>query len=192
LDYDLRNQKFQPTDGVRSRFTQNVPLISENYSLTNTYDLKFYNKWLNESVASYGFFASTTNSLTGKDVKLSDRLFLPTSKLRGFESGKVGPKDGADFIGGNYLVSFNAATTLPQVLPSLQNTNFSLFLDAANIWGVDYNSSVDDGSEVRSSIGLAIDYFSPIGPLNFSLSETISKGKNDITESFRFNLGTTF
>ena len=192
LDYDLRNQKFQPTDGVRSRFTQNVPLISENYSLTNTYDLKFYNKWLNESVASYGFFASTTNSLTGKDVKLSDRLFLPTSKLRGFESGKVGPKDGADFIGGNYLVSFNAATTLPQVLPSLQNTNFSLFLDAANIWGVDYNSSIDDDSEVRSSIGLAIDYFSPIGPLNFSLSETISKGKNDITESFRFNLGTTF
>ena len=192
LDYDLRNQKFQPTDGVRSRFTQNVPLISENYSLTNTYDLKFYNKWLNESVASYGFFASTTNSLTGKDVKLSDRLFLPTSKLRGFESGKVGPKDGADFIGGNYLVSFNAATTLPQVLPSLQNINFSLFLDAANIWGVDYNSSIDDDSEVRSSIGLAIDYFSPIGPLNFSLSETISKGKNDITESFRFNLGTTF
>jgi len=192
LDYDLRNQKFQPTDGIRSRFTQNVPLISESYSLTNTYDLKVYNKWLNESIASYGFFASATNSLTGKDVKLSDRLFIPSRKLRGFENGKVGPKDGADFIGGNYLVSFNAATTLPQILPSFQNTNFSLFLDAANIWGVDYNSSIDDGSEVRSSIGLAVDYFSPIGPLNFSLSETISKGKNDITESFRFSLGTTF
>ena len=192
LDYDLRNQKYQPTDGVRSRFTQNVPVISENYSLTNTYDLKFYNQWLNENIASYGFYASATNSLTGKDVKLSDRLFLPSSKLRGFENGKVGPKDGADFIGGNYLLAFNATTTLPQILPSLQNTNFSLFLDAANIWGVDYSSSIDDGSEVRSSIGLAIDYLSPIGPLNFSLSETISKGKDDITESFRFNLGTTF
>ena len=65
-------------------------------------------------------------------------------------------------------------------------------MDAANIWGVDYSSSIDDGSEVRSSIGLAIDYLSPIGPLNFSLTETISKGKNDITESFRFSLGTTF
>ena len=192
LDYDLRNQKFQPTDGVRSRFTQNVPLISENYSLTNTYDLKFYNEWLNENIATYGFYASTTNSLAGKDVKLSDRLFLPSSKLRGFENGKVGPKDGADFIGGNYLMSFNATTTLPQILPSLQNTSFSLFLDAANIWGVDYSSSIDDGSEVRSSIGLTVDYFSPIGPLNFSLSETISKGKNDIAESFRFSLGTTF
>ena len=192
LDYDLRNQKFQPTDGVRSRFTQNVPLISESYSLTNTYDLKFYDQWFNENVASYGFFASTTNSLTGKDVKLSDRLFIPSSKLRGFENGKVGPKDGADFIGGNYLLSFNAATTLSQILPSFQNTNVSLFFDAANIWGVDYNSSIDDGSEVRSSVGLAIDYFSPIGPLNFSVTETISKGKNDITESFRFSLGTTF
>ena len=36
------------------------------------------------------------------------------------------------------------------------------------------------------------DFFTPIGPLNFSLSEPITKGKNDITESFRFNLGTTF
>ncbi len=192
LDYDLRNQKFQPTDGFRSRFTQNVPLISESYTLTNAYDLKFYNEWLDENVASYGIFASATNSLTGKNVKLSDRLFLPSSKLRGFESGKVGPKDGTDYIGGNYALAFNAATTLPQILPNLQNTNFSLFFDAANIWGVDYSSGINDGSTIRSSIGLAVDFFTPIGPLNFSLSEPITKSKNDITESFRFNLGTTF
>ena len=192
LDYDLRNQKFQPTDGFRSRFTQNIPLISENYTLTNTYNLKFYNQWFNENVASYGIFASATNSLTDKDVKLSERIFLPSSKLRGFESGKVGPKDGTDFVGGNYALSFNAATTMPQILPNLQNTNFSLFFDAANIWGVDYDSGIVDGSKIRSSIGLAIDFFTPIGPLNLSLSEPITKGKNDITESFRFNIGTTF
>ena len=84
------------------------------------------------------------------------------------------------------------ATTLPQVLPDLENTNFSIFFDAANIWGVDYDGSIDDDSKVRSSIGLAVDFFTPIGPLSFSLSEPITKGKNDITESFRFNLGTTF
>ena len=141
---------------------------------------------------SYGFFVQTTNSLSGKDVKLSDRLYLPTSKLRGFESGKVGPKDGADYIGGNYAASFNAATTLPQLLPNLQNTNLSIFYDAANVWGIDYNSSLADESKIRSSIGLAIDFFTPIGPLNFTFSEPITKGKNDITEFFRFNLGTTF
>ena len=49
-----------------------------------------------------------------------------------------------------------------------------------------------DESKIRSSIGIALDYLTPIGPLSFSLSEPITKGKNDITESFRFNLGTTF
>ena len=167
-------------------------MISESFTLTNTYDLKFYNEWLDQNIATYGFFASATNSLKGKDVKLSDRLFLPSRKLRGFETGKIGPKDGTDFIGGNYLIAFNVATTLPQVLPDLENTNFSIFFDAANIWGVDYDGSIDDDSKVRSSIGLAVDFFTPIGPLNFSLSEAITKGKDDITESFRFNLGTTF
>jgi outer membrane protein insertion porin family len=192
FDYDIRNQKFQTTEGFRSRFTQNLPLISESYSLTNSYNFKLYNEWFDENIASFGFFASSTNSLTGKDVKLSDRLFISSNRLRGFESKKVGPKDGADYVGGNYSFSFNAATTLPQILPNFQSANFSLFFDAANVWGVDYDSSIDEDNKIRSAIGLAVDFFTPIGPLNFSLSEPITKGKNDITESFRFNLGTTF
>ena len=40
FDYDKRNQKFQTTEGFRSRFTQNLPLISESYSLTNSYNFK--------------------------------------------------------------------------------------------------------------------------------------------------------
>ena len=192
LSYDKRNQKFKTSDGYISRFTQNIPLISESYTLTNAYDYKIYNQWLDENIFSFGFFAKTTNSLKGKDVKLSDRLFLPSGKLRGFESGKVGPKDGADYIGGNYAASINLATTLPQIMPNFQNTNFSIFFDAANIWGIDYNSSLSDNSKIRSSVGIAVDFFTPIGPLNFSLSEPITKGSNDITESFRFNIGTTF
>jgi outer membrane protein insertion porin family len=192
IKYDKRNQKFKTSDGYISRFTQNVPLISESYTLINAYDYKIYNQWLDENVFSFGFFAKTANSLSGKNVKLSDRLFLPSSKLRGFESGKVGPKDGVDYIGGNYTASINLATTLPQIMPNLQNTNFSVFFDAANIWGIDYNSSLSDNSKIRSSVGIAIDFFTPIGPLNFSLTEPITKNNNDITESFRFNIGTTF
>ena len=192
FSYDKRNQKFKTTDGYISRFTQNIPLISESYTLTNAYDYKIYNQWLDENIFSFGFFVKSSNSLSGKDVKLSDRLFLPSGKLRGFESGKVGPKDGVDYIGGNYAASINLATTLPQIMPNLQNTNFSVFFDAANIWGIDYNSSLSDDSKIRSSIGIAVDFFTPIGPLNFSLTEAITKGNNDITESFRFNIGTTF
>jgi outer membrane protein insertion porin family len=192
FSYDKRNQKYQASDGYISRFTQNIPLISESYTLTNIYDYKIYNEWLDENIFSIGFFGKTANSLSGKDIKLSDRLFLPASKLRGFESGKVGPKDGNDYIGGNYAASINIATTLSQILPNSQNTNFSIFFDAANVWGIDYNSTLNDESKVRSSVGIAVDFLTPVGPLNFSLSEPITKGSNDITESFRFNLGTTF
>ena len=192
LNYDKRNQKFQPSDGFLSRFTQNIPIISENYTLKNSYDYKIYNEWLNENIATFGFFVSSANSITSKNVKLSDRLFLPSSKLRGFESGKLGPIDGADYVGGNYAMSFNVASTIPQILPNSQSTDFSIFFDVANVWGVDYNSNLSDNSKIRSSIGIALDYFTPIGPLNFSLTEVITKDKNDITESFRFNLGTTF
>ena len=54
--------------------------------------------------------------------------FNPGSKLRGLRVGKVGPKDGNDFIGGNFLSSFNASTTLPQLLPNSQDIDASLFL----------------------------------------------------------------
>ena len=192
LDYDKRNQKYQTTDGYRSRFSQKIPLINKSNTLTNTYDYKTYSEWFNENITTLGFYAEATNSLNGKNVKLSDRIFLSPSKLRGFESGKVGPKDGTNFIGGNYVMAVNLATTLPQVLPTLQNIDFSLFFDAANVWGIDYSSTLSDESKIRSSVGVAIDFFTPIGPLNFSLSEVITKTKTDRTETFRFNLGTSF
>ena len=83
-------------------------------------------------------------------------------------------------------------TTMPGFLADNQNVDFLLFFDAANIWGVDYSSGLEDTNEIRSSTGVAIDWLSPVGPMNFSLSLPITKAETDKTESFRFNLGTTF
>jgi outer membrane protein insertion porin family len=41
-------------------------------------------------------------------------------------------------------------------------------------------------------MGVAVDLLTPIGPLNFSLAQPITKSSSDKTETFRFNLGTTF
>ena len=191
FDYDKRNQKFQTSDGFRSYYSLDIPLISETYTLTNSYDYKYFTELYENNISSFSLSLKNTFSLNNKDVKLSERLYIPSRMLRGFETGKVGPKDGEDFVGGNFLTAANFSTNLPFFLENVQNTDFLLFVDIANLWGVDYDSSLDDNN-IKSSIGIAVDWFTPVGPLNFSLAQPITKGPNDIEESFRFNLGTTF
>ena len=192
LDYDKRDQKFQTSDGFRSVFSQKIPVLSDNNALKNTYDFKLYQEWLSGNIVTFNIYGATANSLSNNNIKLSERLFLPSKKLRGFEIGKVGPKDGADYIGGNYSSSINIATTVSQILPNAQNFEFSVFFDAGNIWAVDYDKTIDKSDTIRSSTGIALDWTTPLGPLNFSFAQALTKDTNDKTETFRFNLGTTF
>ena len=192
LDYDMRNQRYQTTDGSRTYFAQQLPIISENSEIINTFEVTNYKTLVSDMVGKISFYSQTANSLTDDDVRISKRLYVPYKKLRGFQKGKVGPKDKESFVGGNYVSSLNMSATLPQILPSLQNTDFAFFIDMANVWGVDYDSSLDDKSTIRSSTGLSIDLLTVIGPLNFSFAETITKASSDKTESFRFNIGTSF
>ena len=189
--YDKRNQKFQTSEGFFSSYSIDLPIISETYTLINSYKYKFFTELFENNVSTISISLNSAHSLKNEDVKLSERIRIPSNSLRGFEQGKVGPKDGNDFIGGNYMTSINFSSTLPQILENSQNTDFIIFLDMANVWGVDYDSSLDD-NEIRSSIGIGLDWYSPIGPMNFSLAQPITKSSNDVTQSFRFNLGTTF
>ncbi len=193
LSYDKRNSPYRPSDGFISTFVQEVPLITDSYSIINGYQATRYNEITDNSVLSVGIYTRAINSIqSDNDVRVSKRLFLPSSKLRGFEAGKIGPKDGEDFVGGNYMASFNTAVTLPFLFETFDNVDFSLFFDAANVWHVDYSQLVDQGNSIRSATGVAVDVITPVGPLSFSLSQPISKQTGDVTESFRFNLGTTF
>jgi outer membrane protein insertion porin family len=192
FDHDKRNQKFKTSDGFRSIYNINVPIISDTNTLTNKYNYKIFNEFYENNITSFSISLASSNSITDDDVKLSERLFIPSRRLRGFETGKVGPKDGNDFIGGNYSATFNAQSNIPGIFQNFQNLDAVMFFDAGSLWGVDYDSSLDDGGKLRSSIGIGVDWFTVIGPLNFTLSEVITKEENDIKEAFRFNLGTTF
>ena len=189
--YDQRDQSYQASDGYFSKFKQIIPLISNKYTLSNTYDYKTYHKITDEVIGSISFHFKSINSMDDSDVIISERINLSGSKLSGFESGKSGPKDKHDYIGGNYASAVTIGTTLPNFLPDLQNIDFNLFLDMGNVWGVDYNDSLNV-NEIRSAAGVAVDFLTPIGPLNFVIAKPITKANTDKTETFRFDLGTTF
>ena len=194
LYYDKRNQRFKPSSGFSSNFVQRIPLISNNYTFKNSYSFNQYKEISDEMIGSLRFYLQSINSLSNnKNVRVSERLQVPANRLRGFKSGNVGPIEGQTFLGGNYLTALNLGTSLPTFLPELQSLDFSIFLDAANVWGVDYNDELNNkSSTVRSSAGLAIDLITPIGPLNFIFAKPITKASSDKTEFFRFDLGTTF
>ena len=192
LTYDKRNFKFQTTDGYISSWIQHIPLASSSPSILNGYTLTAYSEPIDDMIISTGFYGRAINAIDGDDVRVSKRLYAPSSRLRGFESGSVGPKDGDDYVGGNYVATINTSSTIPYILQTQENMDLKLFLDIGNVWGVDYSSSIADSDKIRSSSGVALEILTPVGPLSFSYAEVITKADTDKTESFKFQLGTTF
>ena len=192
FSYDLRNRSFRPTDGSFIKFGQTLPVYADKPSISNLLTASFYEMLSEDIVGSTKFLLTTVNSIGDDDVRLSKRKTLSTKRLRGFERNKIGPVDNNDYLGGNYAASLNFDANLPNLLPESTNTDVSLFLDFGNVWGVDYDSTIDDSNKIRSSTGLAVNWMSPLGPMNFVIAENISKASTDKTQSFNFNLGTTF
>ena len=192
FDYDVRNQKFQTTDGFRSKFTQTLPVYSDSNTVTTGYILDQY-LTLADVTTSVGLFLKNAVGLSD-DVRISERLGIPRKRLRGFKPGRIGPVDqGDDHVGGNYAAALSLTTNLPMIAPTLQNFEFNYFLDMGNVWGADYRSSnFDDSNYLRVSTGAGVEWWTPVGPLSLTFSHAIQKRSTDEYEGFQFNIGTTF
>ena len=189
ISYNILNQNFQPTDGFVTNFSQTFTIYSDDVSVENTFTSSNYHSVNDNLILSAKLYLKAVNSLDD-NVRVSKRVYVPGRRLRGFESGKIGPKDGTQYIGGNYASALNLNTTLPNVLFENENIDFNLFLDFANVWEVDYKSSLDS-NHIRSSTGFAVNWFSTIGPLTFSYAIPLSEADTDMTEKFRFRIGTS-
>ncbi len=193
INQDLRDKKFRTEDGYQTFFTQEIPIISDNAEFSNAFEVSKFKKFStkSKSVGKISLYAKTITGLSD-DVRISKRLNIPSYRLRGFEKGKIGPVENSDYIGGNHISALNLSASIPNILEGLDNLDVGIFFDAANVWGVDYDSTIDDKSTIRSSTGVALNLMTPIGPLSFSFANALTKASSDKTETFRFNLGTQF
>ncbi|QCI18221.1 outer membrane protein assembly factor BamA [Buchnera aphidicola (Aphis nasturtii)] len=107
-----------------------------------------------------------------------------------------------DAIGGNAMVIANLELIVPIPFFKEEYTNVlrsSFFLDAGNIWDTRFIQKKDTSSlkfldfsnlkDIYASIGFALQWFSPIGPLTFSYAYPIQKNENNQLEAFQFNIG---
>ena len=166
FDYDTRNRAFMPSSGSIYGFKQTLPVYADKRYIANTLNASFYKTITEDVIGATKFYFSAINGLDNDDVRINKRGVLSSKRLRGFEKNKIGPVDGTDHIGGNYAAALNFEANLPKLLPESSNMDIGLFLDFGNVWGVDYDETLDESNKIRSSTGVAANWRSPLGPMS--------------------------
>lgn len=132
--------------------------------------------------------------------RVLERSFL-NEGMRGFAFNGLGPRDTAatnrDALGGNYFAVARFEADFPLGLPEEYGINGGVFLDVGTVWGLDDiagsgGSNVDDSFSLRSTIGFAVFWETPIGPLRFDISQNLRKKRYDQVRNFDVSISTRF
>ena len=114
-------------------------------------------------------------------------------------------------VGGNakFMTSLELIFPIPFIEES-SSVRTSAFIDVGNVWDTEFDPTKFDGlaiaagsqgsevldyskaSNYRASYGLALQWYSPMGPLLFSISRPIKEQLYDESETFSFTIGQTF
>ena len=112
--------------------------------------------------------------------------------IRGFQTGTIGPRDfqTGEYTGGNKRLVGNVEVLFPMPgVKSEKSVRLSVFGDFGYVWSADQKLLLGD---LRYSAGFAVSWFSPVGPLKFSLAKPFGVKPNDKIERFQFLLGKVF
>ena len=192
--FDTLNKAFLPTDGTRYRvgFDLSIPGSDLEY-YTASYLGETYIPVVAKQDVSLKF---KTRLNYGDGFGDSDGLpflrnFLAGGirTVRGYSYNSLGPIDSnGERVGGNVLVTGTAALQFP--MPGVKETDqarLSLFTDTGQVY--DTSVEIDD---LRYSVGAALAWMTPIGPLSFTYSSALNSQAGDKTEGFQFSIGSTF
>ena len=190
LYYNTLNSVMIPKNGRMLNFSNFIetPTSSSNGSIKNILTIKNYNK-INKNIFSYQAKIGNISSLNNNDILTDDKFSLGGRWLRGFDSYGVGPRNSVtSYVGGNNLI----ATKLDYSRELSNNSNFPIYLNVFNdyglLWGNKTAPTQNDNS-IRSSAGIGLKYYSPIGPIGVSWGFPIIDEDYDIKRMFLFSIG---
>ena len=195
LSYDIRDSRIDPTDGFFARFGQELAGLGGDsrylkHTLTYGHFYSIADGWVLSGIARAGHIAGIDD-----DVGIVDRFFLGGRRLRGFEPSGVGPRDARtdDALGGNLFYSLSGELGFPLGVGDELNLRGAVFADAGSLTDIDATGpDLLDEASPRLSVGVGINFRSPIGPIRLDFSRALIKEDFDRTEDFRFSFGTRF
>ena len=200
--YDTRRTGLDPNAGVLFRFSQDFAGLGGDQKYVRTVakligEKKFFNEEVTVRATIEGG-ALAWNSGTNRAI---DRFILTPSQLRGFEPGGIGPRDTGssenDTLGGNVYLVGRVEAEFPLGLPEEYGISGGVFYDVGNLWDLsDVNLSggtvSGEGGSFRHVIGVSIFWDTPVGPLQFNISDAIRKEDFDREQKFEITLQTQF
>lgn len=199
--YDTRNVGLDTTRGVLLEFNQDFGGLGGDYEfIASTAKVVGEMTVLQEEVSLSATFEGGALYSPNKDSRVTDRYFLSSKQMRGFEPLGIGPREYQaggvqdDALGGNYFAVARFEAKFPLGLPEEYGLNAGLFYDVGTVWGLDQSSAnvLYDDLSWRHVIGIAFFWDTPIGPLRFNFTKALKKEDFDIERSFDFTISAEF
>ncbi len=194
LSFDRRNSRYKPSNGFNIKLSQDVAgLGGDSYFYKNNFEFNYYKRLSKRFIGSYKLQGGNINGYNDKYTPLSSNFKLGGKNLRGFKSGKIGPKLGNSYTGGQYFYLTSLETNIDLNIDAFDITT-TAFIDVGSVWGLENPAygSIDDKHEARSSIGVNFNWDSAIGPINIIYANIIKSNNNDTTDNLYFDIGYNF
>ncbi len=193
--YDTRRTGLNPNAGILFRFGQEFGLGDASY-IETTAEITAQTRVLAEEVTLSATLEGGILNYTSGDSRITDRYFLNSRTLRGFEAGGFGPRDilSDDALGGNAFAVARFEAQFPLGLPEEYGLSGGLFLDTGSSWDVGSNSAgvLYDDFTLRTVAGVSLFWITPIGPLRFNYVEPLDVQANDQVKRFDVTISTEF
>ena len=201
LSYDTRNHFFVPTEGTRSVTSLKLAgLGGDNRFMRSDASLSWYYpvfknfEWGEKFALMLGGRVGYGASWTDRELPLFERYFAGgINSVRGYEYRTLGPRecpedtpdcDDPEVIGGNKQLILKTELHFP----ILDQWGFrgSVFLDQGQAFGPSQNIRLED---LKRSLGLAMQWQSPIGPVKLSWAFPLNADPSDHKEVLGFAFG---
>ena len=193
VNYNSLDNLYYPTDGSSTNFSLNISpkLISDN----SYYKLVLNNRYLKKSANNNNFYFINTqlglaDSLNQDNLKTLNTFSLGGSNFQGFDYRGIGPFINGKYLGGNKFFTLTAGRGGSFIFDNTDNVYFKTFATIGSVWDSDYTNQNE--FNLRSSVGISMDFVTASIPITFIYAIPISKQNSDKIRQFNFSIGTTF
>ncbi len=194
--FDTRRTGLNPNAGIILRFGQEFGFGDTQYIKTSALagaEAKIFNEEVTLRATLEGGALDFQDGLG----RVTDRFFLGSRVMRGFEAGGIGPRDNLtdDALGGNRFAVLRLETEFPLGLPTEYGITGGAFVDYGSVWQVGETFGQDvlfDDFTPRAVAGVSIFWTTPFGPLRFNFTEALEAEDRDKPRNFDVTISSSF